>query len=66
MLGKVKWYSDPRGFGLIESEDGREIFFNRTAVEFSGFIDLPHDTKVEFDLIKKGKSEQAVNLHVLY
>lgn len=65
MLGKVKWYDDGRGFGLIESQNGPEVMFNRTGVENSGYITFSHGMHVEFDLAKGSGDSQAINLHVL-
>lgn len=65
MFGKVKWYDNARGFGYIESEQGQDVFFNRTAVENSGRVSLSRGMHIEFDLVKRGPENQAVNLHVL-
>lgn len=65
MLGKVKWYDDGRGIGLIEGENGADVMFNRTGVETSGYITFTHGMQIEFDLAKGRKETQAINLHVL-
>lgn len=65
MFGKVKWYDDSRGLGLIESEQGSEVLFNRTAVETCGYITFSRGMNIEFDLVKGPEQEQATNLHVL-
>ncbi|HWQ74872.1 MAG TPA: cold shock domain-containing protein [Syntrophomonas sp.] len=65
MFGKVKWYDNARGFGYIESEDGSDLFFDRTAVFYSGRVALSHGMHIEFDLAKSGGKDRAINLHVL-
>lgn len=50
MIGRVKWFNTSRGFGFIETEDGREVFVHYTEIQGDGFKTLNEDQKVEFDL----------------
>ncbi len=65
MQGKVKWYDNGRGFGVIETETGEEVIFTQVAVENAGRISLRAKEQVEFDIKKGPKGEEATNIHVL-
>ena len=59
--GKIKWYSEVRGYGFIESENGDNIFVHRTGL-FRSFDRLQPDQKVEFEVKKGEKGLFAVNV----
>lgn len=64
MQGKVKWFDNGRGIGIIESEQGEEIPFNQTAVENAGRVSLRAKESVEFDIKKGRNGEEATNLRI--
>jgi cold shock protein len=64
-VGTVKWFSDDKGFGFIEREDGDDVFVHFSAVEGSGFKTLPEGGKVEFDITQGPKGDQAANVRVV-
>ena len=55
-VGRVKWFSDEKGYGFIEVE-GREkdVFVHYSDIKGDGFRTLDEGTKVEFD-IEPGKN----------
>jgi len=59
MKGTIKKLVKDRGFGFIRAEDGREIFFHRTAVDGSNFESLAEGQSVEFDIERNTKDSQA-------
>jgi cold shock protein len=61
-VGKVKWFNDAKGFGFIESDDGREIFVHYTAIRNEGYKSLHEGQEVEFDLYEGQKGLQAQNV----
>ena len=63
MRGTVKWFSDQKGFGFIEPEDGTEdIFVHHTAIQEEGFKSLAEGDVVEFEIEADPKGPKATNV----
>lgn len=60
--GKVKWFSDQKGFGFIEQPSGDDLFVHHTAIQEEGFKTLSEDQEVEFDIVEGPKGLQAANV----
>jgi CspA family cold shock protein len=60
--GKVKWFSDQKGFGFIEQPNGEDLFVHHTAIQGDGFKTLSEDQEVEFDIVEGPKGLQAANV----
>ncbi len=65
MRGVVKRVIRERGFGFLRADDGREIFFHRSALTGGSFESLSEGTAVEFEVEKGGRGPRAVNLRVV-
>jgi CspA family cold shock protein len=63
--GKVKKLVRERGFGFINDNDGRELFFHQSGVEDSKFDSLTEDSKVEFDVEASAKGPRAIHIRVV-
>ena len=61
-LGRVKWFNEAKGFGFIESVDGKEIFVHYTSIRGDGFKTLAEGQEVEFDVYEGAKGPQAKNV----
>ncbi len=61
-LGRVKWFSDEKGFGFIEQEDGKDVFVHHTALMMDGFRSLAEGQEVEFDLEDSDRGPRATNV----
>jgi len=48
--GKVVWFNEMKGFGLIESESGQTVFVHYSSIQSDGFRSLAPGQRVEFDL----------------
>ena len=62
--GRVKWFSDQKGFGFIEVEGGKDVFVHRTAIQGEGFT-LREGDEVEFEISQGPKGPQATNVTVV-
>jgi CspA family cold shock protein len=48
--GIIRRLVEYRGFGFIQSDDGRSIFFHRSAVRYVTFGELQEGQAVEFEI----------------
>jgi len=65
MQGKVKWFSNAKGFGFIGRDDGgADVFVHHTAILCDGYRALKEDDAVEFEIVDGPKGPQAANVVV--
>jgi cold shock protein len=61
--GKVKWFNDAKGFGFITPDaGGDDLFAHFSAIQASGFKTLVEGQKVEFEITRGPKGQQASNI----
>ncbi|WP_282012317.1 cold-shock protein [Nitrospina watsonii] len=46
--GTVKWFNESKGYGFIESEDGKDLFVHFSEIQGDGFKTLTDGQAVEF------------------
>ena len=66
LKGAVCWMSSKRGYGFITRADGGgDIFMHYSNILMDGFKTLKQGQRVEFELGKNHKGQQAVNILVM-
>ncbi|REB09937.1 cold shock domain-containing protein [Sporosarcina sp. BI001-red] len=60
--GKVKWFSNEKGYGFIEADDGQDVFVHFTGITADGFKTLDEGQNVSFEIIEGNRGPQAANV----
>ena len=57
--GRIKWYSEKKGYGFIESEELGDIFLHSSGIDDHGFFTLAKDDRVSFEIKETRRGKQA-------
>ena len=63
--GRVKWFSDEKGFGFLEKENGQDVFVHHSAIRMEGFRSITEGQQVEFDLEQGDRGPRATNVRIV-
>ena len=63
--GVVKWFSEKKGYGFIEQEDGPDVFVHFSGINADGFRTLNEGDSVTFDIEQGQKGPSAVNVTIV-
>lgn len=62
--GKVKWFDERKGFGFIQSDDGKDVFVHLNDLKSSGINNLHEGQLVTFDIMQDQKGPSAKNIQL--
>lgn len=65
VTGKVKWFSEQKGYGFVTPDDGGEdVFVHYTAIQQNGGgrRNLADGQAVEYEVVEGKKGPQAANV----
>ncbi len=65
LKGKVKWFSEVKGYGFIEVAGRKDVFVHFSAIQKQGFKTLSEGQPVEFEIEDGEKGPQASNVAFL-
>ena len=60
--GRVKWFSNVKGYGFVERENGTDVFVHYTAIQSEGYRKLEEGDEVMFDIIEGERGPLAQNV----
>jgi len=67
--GKVKWFSDAKGYGFIQTDDGlnggKDIFVHYSEIVKDGYKSLAQGQAVQFELADTPKGLQAKKVELV-
>ena len=61
----MKFFNEQKGFGFISRETGDDVFVHFSAIQGDGFKTLQEGQRVEFDIGKGKKGDEAQNVRPL-
>ncbi len=62
--GKVKWFSNVKGYGFIEQDGGgQDVFVHYSSIQNDGYKTLEEGDAVNFEITEGQKGPQAANVN---
>ena len=62
VTGKVKWFSNVKGYGFIEQEGGQDVFVHYSSIQGDGYKTLEEGDTVTFEIVQGERGPQASNV----
>ncbi|MBN1932498.1 MAG: cold shock domain-containing protein [Desulfobacterales bacterium] len=60
--GRIKWYSEKKGYGFITTAENKDIFLHHTGIKEFGYFGFQENDSVTFDIKETPQGKQAVNV----
>ncbi|NLW22174.1 MAG: cold-shock protein [Tissierellia bacterium] len=60
--GIVKWFDSQKGFGFIQTEEGKDVFVHFSQINKAGFKTLEEGEEVTFKIVEGQKGPQAAEV----
>lgn len=60
--GKVKWFSNVKGYGFLQKEDGKDIFVHYASIQGEGYKKLLEGEEVTFEITEGERGPQATHV----
>ena len=64
--GTVKWFNEQKGYGFVETEDGKDVFVHFSGIKTEGFKTLHEGQAITFDIEEGEKGPKAVNVETSF
>ena len=61
-VGKIKWFSDAKGYGFIDTGENKDLFVHFSAIQQDGYKSLREGQEVEYEVGDGPKGPQAENV----
>jgi len=62
MKGTVKWYDPTKGFGIIQTEEGNELFVHYSSIPDEEFAILEEGEDVSFNVAEGRRGPHAIEV----
>lgn len=62
ITGRVKWFSNAKGFGFIAQEGGPDVFVHYSSIAKEGYKTLEEGDVVTFEIAQGEKGTQATHV----
>ena len=63
--GTVKFFNSEKGYGFISRDQGDDVFVHYSAIQGDGYKSLDEGQRVEFEVGKGRKGDEAQNVRVI-
>ncbi len=65
LRGKVKWFNDNCGYGMIRRKSGRDVFVHYREIAGRGFRTLSEGDIVEYEIGEGSRGLHALNVRTV-